>query len=177
MIEMWMNILGFEHYQISTYGRVKRTLGHRKDLGFITPRIRESESGYKYWLVKLRDSEGKRYGFSLHRLMYQMFIGPIPEKMCIDHIDRNTQNNDLSNLRLATKSENGRNMKCRVGKQYKGLQKTKSGKFNVRISCNGKTTCLGTYNTELEAAQVYNKYITDLHGDFAVLNELPGEIH
>ena len=63
-------------------------------------------------LIKGSDRNGyKRVGidhhvYSIHRLIYETFIGSIPKGMYIDHIDGNRSNNALSNLRLVTQSNN-----------------------------------------------------------------------
>jgi len=44
--------------------------------------------------------------FYIHRLVYSVYGGPIPNDMVIDHIDGNKQNNNIKNLRLVTQSEN-----------------------------------------------------------------------
>lgn len=49
----------------------------------------------------------KRY--YTHRVIWELVNGPIPEGLCIDHIDGNGLNNSLANLRLATLSINQRN--------------------------------------------------------------------
>jgi hypothetical protein len=50
----------------------------------------------------------------VHRLVALAFI-PNPEnKRCVDHIDHNRSNNNLSNLRWATHGENGKNKKLSV---------------------------------------------------------------
>ena len=55
--------------------------------------------------VKFRDN-GKAKQISVHRLVWETFMGPIPEKLVIDHIDGNRNNNHLTNLQCITYSEN-----------------------------------------------------------------------
>lgn len=45
----------------------------------------------------------------IHRIIWQLHHGPIPEGMVIDHIDRNPANPKISNLRMVTPAENARN--------------------------------------------------------------------
>lgn len=49
----------------------------------------------------------KRY--YVHRVIWEMMVGPIPDGLCIDHVDGNGLNNRLQNLRLTTLSGNQRN--------------------------------------------------------------------
>jgi len=44
--------------------------------------------------------------FTLSRLIYAWFIGDVPDKIDVDHIDNNTMNNRLDNLQLLTRREN-----------------------------------------------------------------------
>lgn len=72
--------------------------------------------------------QGKNY--SVHKLVYETFVGDIPEKMEIDHIDGNKQNNNVDNLRLVTRSDN---MKSAMTNGHSGqisvLQFDKQGNF------------------------------------------------
>jgi len=63
-------------------------------------------TGYEYYLLR---KNKKTHFKALHRLLGEAYI-PNPEnKPEIDHIDRNTTNNNLSNLKWATHSENQHN--------------------------------------------------------------------
>lgn len=52
---------------------------------------------------------GKRKRFLVHRLVWETFVGKIPEGYELDHIDGNPQNNRLENLRVVTHKENQNN--------------------------------------------------------------------
>lgn len=68
----------------------------------------------------------------------------------IDHIDRNTLNNAVENLRITTHQGNQQNRKC------KGYNWNKrDGKFQAEIVFNGKKISLGYYTTAEEARQAY----------------------
>lgn len=47
--------------------------------------------------------------FKVHRLIWILLNGEIPDDIEIDHKDRNRQNNRIENLRLVTKFENAQN--------------------------------------------------------------------
>ena len=68
--------------------------------------------------------------YSIHRLVYEVFVGEIPVGMKVDHIDGNRSNNTLVNLRLVTQSEN---MKAAMTNGHSGqipvLQFDKQGNF------------------------------------------------
>lgn len=47
---------------------------------------------------------GRSYG--VHRIVYEMHYGPIPDGMEIDHIDHNPLNNKIENLRVVCRAGN-----------------------------------------------------------------------
>ena len=59
--------------------------------------------GYKYISIK---SSGKKKNFLIHRLVALTFIPNKLNKPCINHIDGNKENNDISNLEWCTHKEN-----------------------------------------------------------------------
>lgn len=118
--EDWRPIKGFDNYLVSKDGQIVN-----KKTGRLL--CCSERNGYRR--VNL-SGHGKVCTFSVHRLVYENFIGDIPENMYIDHIDNNRANNKLENLRLVTQSENMKNamMNGHSG-QIPVLQFDKQGNF------------------------------------------------
>jgi len=102
-MEEYKNV--FENYEISNFGNLRKKLitGEYKN---IKGSILKTGGGYKYLQIK---REGKRINKLFHHLVAQAFLGNRPEKLVIDHIDRNPLNNNLINLRYITQKENTHN--------------------------------------------------------------------
>lgn len=85
----------------------------------------------------------------------------------IDHIDGDTQNNRLTNLREATKGQNNRNKgaSSRNKLGVKGVSLLPSGKYQARIGRVGVR--LGNFDTIEEAAAAYRQAELSLYGEFA----------
>lgn len=95
-----------DRLRISTMGRVQRK--HRRGSSWmrkLTPTVSKRKAGYVY--VKV---EGNK-PMLLHRLVMLTFKGESPErdKILVDHINRKRSDNRLSNLRWATRQQNGQN--------------------------------------------------------------------
>ena len=120
MTEIWKPVVGFEgSYEVSNFGRV-RSLARviRLSNGRLKP-IKETvllpHLCKGYYAVRLW-SKGKSHFKTIHRLVAQAFI-PNPEgKPQIDHIDTNTLNNNVDNLRWATGQENNMNPLSRINR-------------------------------------------------------------
>lgn len=103
MEEIWKDIEGYEGlYQVSNIGRVKslkRTVNHKR-LGVYTINERilsAADKGLGYMVVGL-SKNGKTKTLRVHRLVAKAFI-PNPKKFdLINHKDKNTSNNIVSNL-------------------------------------------------------------------------------
>jgi hypothetical protein len=70
----------------------------------------------------------------------------------IDHIDRNSLNNNLSNLRIFTSSEQSQNRNFVINANGYYFR---NDKYESSIRINGKKKYLGSFDTEEEAHQTY----------------------
>lgn len=120
-----------EKYKINNLGMIVNTESKQILSG-------HDRNGYKRMMLL-----GKSY--SLHKLLWESFMGPIPEGMVLDHIDGDRSNNDLTNLRLVSQSENMLNAQINGHKgQVKISQYDENGTF------------IAHYNSIREAANQVN---------------------
>lgn len=102
MKEVWKDVKGYEGlYQVSSEGRV--VSNKRPGTSGGMKKLTENQDGYLR--VKLcKDSDNRRY--MVHRLVYEAFVGPIPDGLEINHIDENKKNNSIQNLEAVSHLEN-----------------------------------------------------------------------
>lgn len=88
----------------------------------------------------------------------------------VDHRDGNGLNNRRENLRKASNSQNGMNMKARVGgsSKFKGVWRPTRWRAEIRVDYT--TIRLGSFRTEEEAARAYDDAARRLFGEFARVN-------
>lgn len=92
--DIWKAIPGFEQYEISVKGEVRKK----------GKTIRTTLSGRdrkKYVSVQLWKN-CKPFKRVVHKLMYETYVEKVPTGYQVDHIDRDNMNNCLSNLRLVS---------------------------------------------------------------------------
>lgn len=147
----------------------------------------ESLNQFKWFYA---DGEGNRQGYAVRSVYQGKNSNPKTIKMhrvilkvklateFCDHINNDKLDNRKSNLRIATRSQNGINrlkfFTQRMTSIYKGVYYDKSGKGRWRalIRKNNKNINIGSFKTEKEAASAYNNLAKKHFGDFAFLNQL-----
>jgi len=108
--EIWKDVPGYEgYYQASSIGRARsldRTIPWREI--FIRRRGKILSSGINSCgrLTVVLNKYGKRKTYPVHQLVLMAFVGTKPNNMECRHLDGDPLNNDLSNLRWGTASEN-----------------------------------------------------------------------
>ena len=155
MEEIWKDIPGYEGiYQASTLGRIKST---KRNII-----MKQGVHRDGYYKIKL-SNHGKRKWHQAHRLIALTFIDNPNELKCVNHIDENKLNNNISNLewcttsynncygtrlqRVANSNKNKRpivqyDLKGRLIAEYPSIteasRKTKATRSNISRSCNAK---------------------------------------
>ena len=101
--EIWKPVLGYEAaYEISSLGRCRRAINR---FGNASGRLLKPSIGRGYPRYALSYGDQVRH-LSAHRLMWEAFIGAIPDGMQINHKNGVKSDNRLENLEVVTPSEN-----------------------------------------------------------------------
>lgn len=112
----------FEYIDGNLYWR-KSNRGHSKagDLAGTT-----NKDGKHYFTVTISQKK-----YSVHRIVWVMVNGDIPNGLEIDHINRDKYDNRIENLRLVTRSQNSLNKPSKISKRY--------NKFVARVKGDSKS--------------------------------------
>lgn len=110
----------------------------------------------KYGMFAVR-LNGKRYMKKAHRIAYEIFMGPIPEGLVLDHICHVESCVNPFHLRPATVKQNAENRtgaNSNSGSGVRGVHATgRSGKWKVAVIHNGKRHNGGTFTNLKEASE------------------------
>jgi hypothetical protein len=104
----------------------------------------------------------------VHRVIWEMHNGPIPEGYEIDHMNGIRSDNRIENLRLVTRSINNKNKRMQSNNTsgFTGVVFVKQrGKWNARVKENGIQKNIGSFSTAIEANEAREKYLS-MRGDF-----------
>jgi len=144
----------------------------------------ERLSGFKWFVLIVKNAPQCPYAYRLgiredgtygnvfmHR---EIFNG---EPGCgVDHKDRDSLNNQRSNLRPATDVQNAQNRGIRKhSTPYKGVHLRKGyRKYIAYIQINKKLKHLGVFEDAKEAARTYDREALAAFGEFAATNQQMG---
>ena len=158
--ETWKIIDGYEHYSVSSFGRIYSR--------FKNIMLKPGKHNKGYHLVRLyKNNKGKI--FKVHRLVAIAFIPNPNDKEIVDHIDGNNTNNHISNLRFASNKENSYNRRKQTNNTsgHKGVSYEKQyNKYRAKISIDGEVKHIGYFDTAEEASHVYEAKAKIVHKEY-----------
>jgi hypothetical protein len=111
---------------------------------------------------------GKSY--TEHALIWLLHNNVLPTNE-IDHIDRNPYNNNINNLRLATRKQNCYNKSLYKNSTtgYTGITKGYKNSFKAHIELDGKKKHLGTFYNINDALNIRREAELKYFGAYAPL--------
>lgn len=106
-------------------------------------------------------------------LLHRLVMNCNPDSPRVDHKDLDKLNNQRSNLRFVTHSQNRMNTPVmrHSGTQVKGVNKYKN-RWRASIQTGVKRLHLGSFQTIRSAAKAYNEAAVKYFGEYALLNDL-----
>lgn len=154
-----------------TQERLKEALDYNPETGIFTWKIPKS----KIKIGKIAGTIDKGYitigldqvWYLAHRLAWFYVYGEWPKDQ-IDHINGVRDDNRIENLREASRSENGWNVRKNLNSQtgIKNVFKVRN-KFRVLFKINGKQHHFGYFSSIEEAKRVADEVRMKFHGEFA----------
>jgi len=151
-MEEWRPITGFEAYEVSNHGNVRK--GDRAMTGTVITQ----PNGYKQVRVGLR-KDGIKTLCIVSRLVAKAFI-PNPEDLpTVDHIDRDSQDNHISNLRWASYQTQNMNKVYKIGASgHRYIRKHGNG-WRVEIRRHKQLVFDKSYPTIEAAIQARDEFL------------------
>lgn len=124
------------------------------------------------WMVKFKSKL-----YLAYRIVFYLTHKKDPGDFQIDHINGDSRDNSINNLRLATSQQNcsartkTRKKNGRRPSKYRGVKwDAERKKWKAYITHKRERIELGRFETEVEAAIAYDKAAKELNQEFAVLN-------
>ena len=116
---------------------------------------------------------GAPFRIALHTTVWLAAGRDLPPGHSVDHANRDTLDNRLENLRLATASGQRLNASMRSDNRsgYRGVNWHRgSNKWVAQVVDDGRRRALGYFTAVEDAARAYDAFAIEHYGEFAVLN-------
>lgn len=165
---------GLKNLQKISISTLNEWLVYDSETGCLKWKKRKSPSANAGDIVGCKNSRGyihfriDKISLTCHRTAWAMYYGEWPE-LFIDHINGDRSDNKISNLRLASRSENNRNAAIRKDNKtgMKGVRFClRDKKYIAHIRINGKSICLGYFDSAIQAQGAYAEKAKEIHGEF-----------
>jgi hypothetical protein len=154
--EEWKIYPSDTDYEASSLGRVRKKSNQR-----ILKQTIGGARNLRYYQLRI-----KHRIIGVHRIIAETFHSNPLGFPIVDHINQDRLDNRAINLQWVTHGENrtntNRNRTRKDKGKYKGVYR-EAPKWIVVIRKNGILYRFGRYDTEEEAAEVYNQHIHDFH--------------
>lgn len=152
-MEIWKELIGFDNsYFISNLGNVKSNSYNKEKL------IKQSLNTTGYYKVTLYKNH-KRVTLMVHRLVAEYFIDNPYNYPIVDHIDGNSLNNNVSNLRWVTQRDNIFNENT-YKKYRKSIDKYNKERIKRVYQLDNNKNVIRSFNSSYEAAIFMNCSVT-----------------
>jgi len=159
--EIYAELKNYSKYLISNKGNIKCKFSGKV--------LKKNIGSHGYFTIYLSDDDNIKKQYLIHRLVCLTFLENLENKTIVDHIDCNTLNNDVNNLRYVTKSENAQNSKIPINNKtsYKGLSFNKRiNKYEAYINLHGKKYHLGYFKKFDDAKMARYRKACEMFGDY-----------
>ena len=124
---------------------------------------------YGYAMRHSPRGDGKQHSIAMHRNILGLAYGDGKQ---VDHINHDKLDNRRENLRICSYAQNQMNQRPQNGtSSYKGVNFHKQrGKWQARITIDGKQKYLGSFKIEELAALAYDMAAVYNFGEYACTN-------
>jgi hypothetical protein len=148
----WRPIPGFPGYEVSDTGSVRH--GERILKGC----VQTDPGGYTRIQINLY-KDGNRTTFTVSRLIAQVFL-PNPDNLpTVDHIDQDSTNNHVSNLRWASEHDQAMNKHHAIGVSGLSHIGKYKNKWRVKFKRHGQIVFCKYFPTKEEAEDERDEFL------------------
>lgn len=170
MKEEFKDIPGYEGlYQVSNLGNVKSLSRIKLNRGKYPQRLEEiilktGITGCGYKAVCLR-KDGAQKTLKNHKLVAIAFLNHVPcgYKLVVNHKNLDKLDNRLENLEIVTQRENANHKHIKSTSEYTGVSWAKDrNKWRAVIKIGNKNNHLGSFDSEIDAHNAYQKALNEL---------------